>query len=172
MKEWNEAAGAWADFVRTGKDFTRFGLNNPAMFDLIGNVKELLVLDLACGEGFNSRILARMGAKVLGIDFSEKLIDFAEREEAEENSGIRYEVADASDLSGIKDSDFHLVTCFMAMQDIRNHPQVVTEVARVLRGKGRFIFSIPHPCFEKIPVNGKRVQAENNYFEAVEHHIN
>jgi len=172
MKEWNEAAGAWVDFVRTGKDFTRLGLNNPAMFDLIGNVKELFVLDLACGEGFNTRILARMGAKVLGVDFSEKLIDFAEREESEEKLGIRYEVADASDLAGIKDRDFQLVTCFMAMQDLRNYHQVVTEVARVLKDKGRFIFSIPHPCFEKIPVEGKRVQAAKNYFETIEHHIN
>jgi hypothetical protein len=31
-KQWDEAAEAWADFVRTGQDRTREQLNNPAMF--------------------------------------------------------------------------------------------------------------------------------------------
>ncbi|MCW3980677.1 MAG: methyltransferase domain-containing protein [Candidatus Bathyarchaeota archaeon] len=72
-KEWNDAAEAWVDFVRTSKDYTRIKLNNPAVFDLIGSVKGCAVLDLACGEGFNTKILARMKAKVTGVDFSEKL---------------------------------------------------------------------------------------------------
>ena len=172
MKEWDKAAGAWVDFVRTGKDFTRLELNNPAMFDLIGNVDELFVLDLACGEGFNTRILAGMRAKVFGVDFSEKLINFAEQQEAEEKLGIQYEVADVSDLSGIKNDYFHLVTCFMAMQDIRDYHQAVAEVGRVLKTEGRFVFSIPHPCFEKITVDEQRIPAWNNYFEPVEYHIN
>ncbi|MCJ7635298.1 methyltransferase domain-containing protein, partial [Candidatus Bathyarchaeota archaeon] len=74
-KQWDDAAEAWADFVRQGKDYFRDELNNPAAFRLVGNVKGQLVLDLACGEGYNTRILARKGAKVTGVDFSTKLID-------------------------------------------------------------------------------------------------
>ena len=80
-KEWNDAAESWEDFVRTGKDYHRDQINNPAAFNLIGNVKGLKVLDLACGEGYNTRILARKGAKVIGIDFSEKLVELAKKEE-------------------------------------------------------------------------------------------
>ena len=81
-KEWNDAAESWADFVRKGKDYYRDELNNPATFKLIGDVRGRLVLDLACGEGYNTRILARKGAKVTGVDFSEKLIELAKREES------------------------------------------------------------------------------------------
>jgi len=87
-KEWNDAAESWLDFVRKGKDYYRDELNNPATFQLIGDVRGLLVLDLACGEGYNTRILARKGAKVVGVDFSETLIELAKQEEDEEKLGI------------------------------------------------------------------------------------
>ena len=91
-KEWNEAAESWLDFVRKGKDYCRDELNNPATFQLIGDVRGLFVLDLACGEGYNTRILARKGAKVVGVDFSETLIELAKQEEDEEKLGITYYV--------------------------------------------------------------------------------
>ena len=67
-KEWNDAAESWVDFVRKGKDYYRDELNNPATFKLMGDVNGQIVLDLACGEGYNTRILARKGAKVTGVD--------------------------------------------------------------------------------------------------------
>ena len=77
IKEWNVAAESWINFVRQGKDYFRDELNNPAMFHLIGNVKDLLILDVACGEGYNTRLLASKGAKVIGIDSSRKMIEAA-----------------------------------------------------------------------------------------------
>jgi 2-polyprenyl-3-methyl-5-hydroxy-6-metoxy-1,4-benzoquinol methylase len=76
-KEWDDAAESWVDFVRKGKDHYRDGLNNPVALRLLGDLRSQVVLDLACGEGCNTRILARKGAKIVGVDFSEKLIEFA-----------------------------------------------------------------------------------------------
>ena len=166
-KEWNDAAESWADFVRKGKDYYRDELNNPATFELIGDVRGQLVLDLACGEGYNTRILARKGANVTGVDFSEKLIELARSEEAKDKLGIRYHVLDATDLREFSSNHFDLVTCFMSLQDIENHKIAISEVARVLRNPGRFVFSIPHPCFETITVNGKRTSATRRYFGTV-----
>ena len=61
VKEWDVAAESWVDFVRQGTDYFRDELNNPGMFHLIGNVKGLLVLDVACGEGYNDRTLEFVG---------------------------------------------------------------------------------------------------------------
>ena len=170
-KEWDDAAEAWLDFVGTGKDYTRTELNNPAAFDLIGDVKGRIVLDLACGEGFNTRILARMGARVTGVDFSERLVEFARKEEAHAMMGINYEVIDAANLGTLSDGCFDLVTCFMALQDISDYRKAVSEVARVLKDRGRFVFSIPHPCFEKISLMGRKIPAASHYFGVVEYHI-
>lgn len=172
-KEWNNSAGAWADFVRTGLDYYRDGLNNPETLRLIGDSKGLVVLDLACGEGYNTRILANDGAKVTGVDFSKEMIKFAQQRENAEKLGIRYEVMDASNLIRLPDNHFDLVTCFMSLQDIRNFRKAISEAARILKRGGRFIFSIPHPCFEKIRVNKQErtVSATEQYFGITEYTI-
>jgi len=170
-KEWDDAAESWVEFVRKGKDYYRDELNNPATFKLIGDVKDKLVLDLACGEGYNTRILAAKGAEVIGIDFSEKFIELAKREEAKMKHGIKYYVQDASDLREFSTSHFDLVTCFMSLQDIKNYKKAISEVSRVLKNQGRFIFSIPHPCFETITLNGRRISAGKRYFGALKYSI-
>jgi len=171
-KVWNDAAESWMDFVKKGKDYYKHGLNNPAAFKLIGNVKGQAILDLACGEGYNTRILARRGVKVVGVDFSGKLIEFARKEEAKEKLGVRYFVLDAIDLKEFSDNYFDLVTCFMALQDIEDYEKAIAEVTRVLKNQGRFVFSIPHPCFEKMTVQGKRIGASKRYFTAIKYPIN
>jgi len=170
-KEWDDAAESWAKFVRKGKDYHRDELNNPAIFELIGDVKGKQVLDLACGEGYNTRILAAKGAKVTGVDFSEKMIDLAKHEEARMNQGINYYVMDASNLEKFSGNCFDLVTCFMSLQDMKNYRKAISEVSRVLRNQGRFVFSIPHPCFETITVNGKKISAREKYCNTVKYPI-
>lgn len=170
-REWDNAAESWVDFVRRGKDYYRDELNNPAAFRLIGNVKGRFVLDLACGEGYNTRILARKGAKVVGVDFAAKLVRLARIEEAREKLGIDYHIVDATDLSKFPSDYFDLATCFMALQDIENYRKAVSEVSRVLKNKGRFVFSIPHPCFEMVVDKGNRISTTERYFGAGENHI-
>ena len=163
MKQWDDASESWVDFVRQGKDFCRDKMNNPATFGLIGNVKSQRVLDLACGEGCNTRMLARKGAKVTGVDFSMKLIELARIEETREKLGIDYWASDVADLSEFPSNRFDVVTCFMALMDVKNYGGTVSEVSRVLKNMGRFVFSIPHPCFEL-----NRIGTTKNYFVATE----
>jgi ubiquinone/menaquinone biosynthesis C-methylase UbiE len=167
-KEWNEASKSWADFVRSGKDYYRDEMNNPAAFRMIGNVKGKHVLDLSCGEGYNTRILARMGAKIVGVDFSQKMIELARQKEKEEKHGISYYVSDAADLREFESESFDIVTCLMALMDIERYEETISEVARVLKNNGRFVFSITHPCFEYgVMTNGEPI-AEWRYEEGAE----
>jgi hypothetical protein len=59
----------------------------------------------------------------------------------------------------------------MAMQDIENYEKAISEVCRVLKAKGRFVFSIPHPCFEMIVEDGNRISTNAKYFGVAEDHI-
>jgi len=172
-KEWNDAAESWIDFVRCRKDYYRDVLNNPAAFKLIGNIRGQVILDLACGEGHNTRILAKKGGVVVGIDFSEKMIEYARQEEVRKKLGIRYYVMGASNINKYKFSDNHfdLITCFMSLQDIEDYKTAIAEVARVLKYRGRFVFSIPHPCFETIILEGNRIKAAERYFGTVRYPI-
>jgi len=169
--QWDNAAESWVDFVRKGKDYYRDELNNPAFFSLLGSVRGQLVLDLACGEGYNTRKLAKKGAVVTGVDFSEKLIDLARTEEAKDRLNIDYRWSDAARLKEFSAGYFDLVTCFMAMQDIENCEKAISEVHRVLKANGRFVFSIPHPCFEMIVEDGNRISTNAKYFGVAEDHV-
>jgi ubiquinone/menaquinone biosynthesis C-methylase UbiE len=155
--QWNNAAEAWVDFVRSGKDWTRNELNNPAMFKMLGKIRGKKILDLCCGEGYNTRIMTRKGAKVTGVDFSEELIQLAVEEEKKKRLGIKYIVSDAAEMHKLKSNSFDIVASFMAFQDIKNYRGAVRETSRVLKKHGRFVFVIPHPCFEIRILDGKRV---------------
>jgi ubiquinone/menaquinone biosynthesis C-methylase UbiE len=154
-QQWNEAAESWIDFVRTGKDYYRDKLNNPAMFAVLGDISGKKILDLGCGEGYNTRIMAKKGAHVTGIDFAERMIDRAIHTEREGNR-IEYYTVDACDLH-FENSIFDIVTCFMALQDIEPYQEAIRETYRVLKDGGRFVFVMPHPCFEKRVVNGTSI---------------
>jgi ubiquinone/menaquinone biosynthesis C-methylase UbiE len=147
-KEWDNATTSWVDFVREGKDYFRNEMNGPATFRIIGKVKNKTVLDLSCGEGYNTRMLARKGARVVGVDFSREMIRQARQLEKRDRLGITYYVSDAADLKELKSKLFDVVTCIMALMDIERYEDAISEVARVLKKSGRFVFSITHPCFE------------------------
>ena len=132
-KQWDSVVEAWSDFVRAGRDYYRDEMNNPAMFEMLGNIRAKKMLDLGCGEGYNSRIMARKGAEVTGVDFSKKMIRAAIELEDKERLGIEYLVADACDLHMFKSKIFDVVTCFMALQDIENYQDAVREAFRILK---------------------------------------
>ena len=80
-KYWNGNSAVWAEQVRKGFDVYREVLNNPSIFQLIGKVEGKTLLDAGCGEGHNTRKLATLGANVVGIDLSSKMIQLAQEEE-------------------------------------------------------------------------------------------
>jgi ubiquinone/menaquinone biosynthesis C-methylase UbiE len=144
---WDGNADLWTDHVRQGWDTYREYLNNPAFLKFIGNLKGKKVLDAGCGEGYNTRILARKGAEVMGVDISPKLIRHARQAERREPLGIRYEVVSYSDLSLFEDASFDAVISTMALMDGPDYAEAVKEFFRVLRPHGGLFFSVSHPCF-------------------------
>ena len=66
---------------------------------LAGDVTGARVLDVACGDGFYSRRLARLGAKsCVGVDASREMVALGERAEAGEPLGCRYVHADVTEF--------------------------------------------------------------------------
>jgi len=126
-------------------DFT----GRPRTLELCEPVLGRRVLDLGCGEGYCARRLVRMGAaEVLGIDSSAQMIEAGRSEEAREPLGIRYEVGDATQLSQVEDASFDVVLAMFLFNylDVDATRRCMTEVARVLRPTGRFVFAVPHPA--------------------------
>lgn len=114
---------------------------------LMGEVAELRICDLACGQGRVARHLVERGAHVVGIDLSARLLAIARGYEETEPGGIEYVQADAGSLDETMLGLFDGVVCFMALMDIPDLAPTLHSVARILRPGGWFVFAILHPCF-------------------------
>lgn len=119
----------------------------PAVEALMGEVAGQRVCDLACGQGRVARHLTDLGAHVIGIDLSAKLLEIARRHEEAEPRGIEYVQADARSLESEAFGTFDGVLCFMALMDIPDLAPTLSSVARILRPGGWFVFAVLHPCF-------------------------
>jgi ubiquinone/menaquinone biosynthesis C-methylase UbiE len=144
---WNANANAWAKLARAGYDVYRDYLNTPAFFAMLPQVAGLAGLDLGCGEGHNTRLLAKRGAHVTAIDIAEDFIAYARQAEAHEPLGIDYRVASAVALP-FADATFDFATGVMSLMDIPETDRVLAEACRVLKPGGFLQFSISHPCFD------------------------
>ena len=145
---WNENADTWAEHVRKGWDTYREYFNNPEFFHFLGEVNGKTVLDAGCGEGYNTRILARAGARMVGIDISDRMVDLAKEHETQEPLGIRYEATSFADLSMFYDESFDAVVSTMALMDSPNFEGAISELHRLLKSDCDLIFSVLHPCFQ------------------------
>ncbi len=147
-----EALAAWYDEKQgdTG-DLWHRTLIDPTFLAVVGDVRGKQVLDLACGNGYIARKLAKAGAHVVGVDASAPIIERARAREAREPLGTSYHVGDATGLSMLADSSFDIVACNMALMDIEDAEGAIREVGRVLRVGGRFVASLCHPCFDQGP---------------------
>ncbi|OYX06746.1 MAG: SAM-dependent methyltransferase, partial [Rhizobiales bacterium 32-66-8] len=102
---WERNAETWTRHVRAGYDIYRDALNSPTFLDMLPPVDGRRGLDLGCGEGANTRHLARRGARMDGIDIAPTFIRHAQAAESAEPLGISYAVADGTSLP-FADSSF------------------------------------------------------------------
>jgi SAM-dependent methyltransferase len=144
---WDQNAELWIRHVRAGWDKLREAFNNPMFFAFAPDLAGRMVIDLGCGEGRNTREIARRGARVTGVDVSEKMIAAAQAAEASEPLGISYHVSSFSRLDDCADESFDLALSTMALMDGPDFAGAAREAYRVLRRGGGFYFSVLHPCF-------------------------
>lgn len=147
---WEANAEGWTTLSRAGYDVYRDLINTPAFLRILPPVDGLAGLDIGCGEGHNTRLLAGQGARMTGIDIAENFIRHASDVEPTSGPSIEYHVANALQLP-FDDHCFDFATAFMSFQDLPNQDLALSEAYRVIRPGGFLQFSITHPCFPQTP---------------------
>ena len=94
------------------------------------------ILDLATGTGWTSRVVARRGAKVTGVDIADGLLEAAERQAAAERLPIRYLPGDAESLP-FDDATFDAIVSTFGVMFASRPEAAAAELARVCRPGGR-----------------------------------
>ncbi len=140
--QWRANAPAWIELSRAGYDVYRDRFNTPTFLAKLPPVDGLSCLDLGCGEGTNTRLLADRGAEVVALDISGEFVRAAA--DSAGDAAIEHVLADGANLP-FADSSFDAVTAFMSLMDVAEPESTLREVARVLRPGGFVQFSVVHP---------------------------
>ncbi|MBD2682486.1 MULTISPECIES: class I SAM-dependent methyltransferase [Nostoc] len=109
--------------------------------NLIGDVAGKSILDLACGEGFFTRLLKLNGAaRLVGVDISSKMIELARLEEASDPKKIEYIIGDVTEVGSL--GSFDLVLSSYLLNYASSKEQLLKmcqAIAIHLKPGGRFV---------------------------------
>ncbi|MEW6517694.1 MAG: glycoside hydrolase family 99-like domain-containing protein [candidate division FCPU426 bacterium] len=107
-----------------------------------------VVLDLACGEGYGSALLAREAKQVTGVDISPEAIAHAQRKYARPNLEFRVGRAEAIPLA---DASVDVVVSFETIEHIQDPEAFLAEIKRCLKADGVLVISSPDkPVFDAV----------------------
>lgn len=132
--------------VPTGERLTEFAPHTITLEHLhryaiaMELIKDKSVLDIACGEGYGSHLLALQSATVTGIDIDTETIDAAK---------IKYKHPHLTFLQGdvenipITNASFDVAVSFETLEHITAHHKMVAELKRVLKPGGILLISTP-----------------------------
>jgi ubiquinone/menaquinone biosynthesis C-methylase UbiE len=121
-----------------------------SLMALIGDPGGTSVLDLACGEGFYTRMLRQRGAaKVTGVDLSEGMIELARKQEEVHHQGIEYVVGDARRLALPEKCDLVVASYLLNYARHRAELQAMCHgIANGLKAGGRFVTVNSNPALD------------------------
>ena len=121
------------NFIRI--KFIKETLNKSA----VDNLKNLKILDIGCGGGILSEPLARLGAKVTGVDENEKAIKVAINHAKKNKLNIKYKKINFNQIN--LNEKFDVILCMEVLEHVENVEMLISKVNKLLKPKGKFIGS-------------------------------
>jgi 2-polyprenyl-3-methyl-5-hydroxy-6-metoxy-1,4-benzoquinol methylase len=129
------------EYQRTKESPLRRHVEAYSFFSMLGDVSGLSVLDLACGDGFYTRLLKQAGAaSVTGVDISAEMIALAKQSEDAEPLEINYLCNDVATLPDL--GKFDVVTAAYLLHYAPDREQLGEMCRRVvsqLKPGGRLV---------------------------------
>src|SRR5262249_5174512 len=144
-ESWDRIASRKAAELPT--DGVWYGPEGPTDDELriLGEAAGKRVLDLGCGAGQASVVLAQKGATVIAVDASIRMLDrgrqLAERVEAR----VEWHQGALAELAFLRAESIDLAISVYALGEVDDLARVFRQVHRVLKNRAAFVFSYEHP---------------------------
>jgi 2-polyprenyl-6-hydroxyphenyl methylase/3-demethylubiquinone-9 3-methyltransferase len=99
------------------------------------------VLDVGCGGGILTEAMAHDGAKVTGIDLSDKALGVARLHQIESAASVDYRLMSAEALAIEAPATFDVVTCMELLEHVPDPASTIDACAKLVRAGGHVVFS-------------------------------
>jgi len=137
-----DAYNAWSSTYDSDRNRTR-DLDQQVARDELQNLRCHSVLELGCGTGKNTTLLAQISERVCSLDFSAGMIEKARARTDSPN--VTFEIADITKRWPSNDQSFDLVVCNLVLEHIEDLGFIFAEGARVLTTGARYFVCELHP---------------------------
>ena len=118
---------------------------NPLRLNYIGErcggLRGKAVLDVGCGGGILTEAMAGDGARVTGIDLSEKALGVARLHQLESGVTVDYRLVAAETLAAEMPGSFDLITCMEMLEHVPDPGSTVAACARLVKPGGKAVFA-------------------------------
>jgi 2-polyprenyl-6-hydroxyphenyl methylase/3-demethylubiquinone-9 3-methyltransferase len=118
---------------------------NPLRLDYIvarcGGLQGKRVLDVGCGGGLLAEAMAAQGARVTGIDLSDKALGVARLHQLESGADVDYQLIAAEALAPVAAGTYDVVTCMELLEHVPEPASTIAACAQLTRLGGTVIFS-------------------------------
>jgi ubiquinone/menaquinone biosynthesis C-methylase UbiE len=144
---WESVSGWYGEYMgKQGGDYQR-DIVFPGAMHLLAPKKDGHYLDLACGQGAFTKMLASKSSQVDGLDASKSLIDLAKKNATK---NMRFLVGDATDFAHqFSTTKFDGIVCNLAIQNIDPLGPVFADATRILKSGGVLVLTMNHPAFRQ-----------------------
>ena len=165
-----EAYTDWSATYDQDRNLTR-DLDQRVSKNTLANLRFKSVLEIGCGTGKNTALLAEISENVLALDFSVSMIEKAKQKVRAGN--VSFVVTDLAQRWPCKARTADLIACNLVLEHIRDLTFIFAEASRVLAGGGRFFVSELHPFRQYLGTKANfptRIQ-KTMEIEAFVHHL-
>ena len=141
LAKFSDLAHRWWDPSSEFKPLHEINPLRLGWIEGIAALKGKAVLDVGCGGGILTEAMARLGARVKGIDLSEKALKVAMLHLLESRLDVNYEEISAEHLAQREAAQYDVLTCMEMLEHVPNPASTVEACARLVKPGGHVFFS-------------------------------
>ncbi len=160
---------SWAAQYDSQDNKTR-DLDHIATCETLSQYSYNKVLELGCGTGKNTRWLLTKAKRIIGLDFSDNMLNVA-REKISDERAV-FAKADLNKDWPVEDQYADLITCSLTLEHIEDLNHIFSQSHQKLRKEGLFFVSELHPFRQYLGSKAKfETQTGLHELEVYMHHI-
>ncbi|HUX26697.1 MAG TPA: bifunctional 2-polyprenyl-6-hydroxyphenol methylase/3-demethylubiquinol 3-O-methyltransferase UbiG [Burkholderiales bacterium] len=141
LAKFSDLAHRWWDPTSEFKPLHQINPLRLGWIDGIAELKGKSVVDVGCGGGILAEAMAALGARVKGIDLSEKALKVAMLHLLESHLDVNYEEISAEALAQREPAQYDALTCMEMLEHVPDPASTVSACAQLVKPGGQLFFS-------------------------------